>query len=112
MFNAVNRNGYHDNRSAVLHASCAYIVNHYPHVCKHTRNIGKKTDSVEAIKLKGALEVLTNRAVPISGNPAFRFVRLAYILGNIGAVSRMNGNAVSSCYKSDDFITRKRIAAA
>ena len=82
MLNAVDRNGHHNVRSAVLGVSCADIVNHNVHIGKQARNVGKKSDTVETVDVESTLEFLFDIGIPICSYPRTLFDVRGFFVAN------------------------------
>ena len=84
---------------------------HNVHIGELAGNVGDKSHSVNTGGKESRFKLLLYVIAPIGVNPSVRLRGGRYILRHIGAVPVMDGNAVSSGYKSDNFIAGQRIAA-
>lgn len=89
------------------------LHNRYPHIGKRTADIGQHGNPVVRDNLHQGLILLILRS---AGNRSpFHIDKPVFILSRIIdyilTIAFVNGNSVSFCDKSDDIVSRKRIAA-
>ena len=111
MISAGDVDRYGDYRPAVFKLAGIESVDENMHIRKLDSDVSEKSRSVDRNDLQSAAERLTRFDLPVSGYPALGLFALADVVWNVCTSALVDRHAVAASDVSDDFITRKRIAA-